>query len=164
MSHHALQPLYRFRWRCVLTSAIEELPVLRDRSKTIGGFENIIHYLRERSDGQWDLDQHLSNQKDRADITAYVFHLLLSTQVSTTECLALQLLLLPYFPSPTTPRSLSLRRQRQLYQNPHRLLLDPPMANPVLRPAPVTDSRPSANRTSGSFVSRPRHSRRGTKK
>lgn len=50
---------------------IEELPFLRHGSTTIGGFENIVHYLRQRSDGQWDLDRQFSSQKDEADITAY---------------------------------------------------------------------------------------------
>lgn len=38
---------------------------------TIGGFENIVDYLRKRLDGQWDLDRQLSVPTARADITAY---------------------------------------------------------------------------------------------
>ena len=54
----------------------EELPVIRDDPIAIGGFENIVHYLRERSNGRWDLDRRFANQKDRADITAYLtYHL-----------------------------------------------------------------------------------------
>lgn len=54
----------------MLMKMIEELPVLRNGSTTIGGFENIVHYLRKRSDGQWDLNRRFSSQKDKADITA----------------------------------------------------------------------------------------------
>ena len=54
----------------------EELPVLRDDSIAIGGFENIVHHLRERSNGHWDLDRRFTSQKDRADINAYLtYHL-----------------------------------------------------------------------------------------
>ena len=55
----------------MLIKVIGELPVLRDGSTTIGGFENIVEYLREKSDGQWDLNRQFSNPKNRADITAY---------------------------------------------------------------------------------------------
>ena len=55
----------------MLIQVSEELPALRDGSTTIGGFENIVAYLRKRSVGQWDLDRQFSSPKDRADITAY---------------------------------------------------------------------------------------------
>ena len=50
----------------------EELPVLRDGSTSNGGFENIVNHLGKKSNGQWDLDRHFSNQQDKADITAYL--------------------------------------------------------------------------------------------
>lgn len=70
MSHHTLRPVYRFAWRYVLRQLTEELPVLQDGSASIGGFENIVDYLRKRSDGDWDIDRQFSNPKDRADVTA----------------------------------------------------------------------------------------------
>lgn len=54
----------------MLIQVTEELPALRDGPTTTGGFENIVDYLRKKSDGQWDLDRQLTNPKDRADITA----------------------------------------------------------------------------------------------
>ena len=57
---------------------IGELPLLRDDAIAIGGFENIVHHLRKRSNGQWDLDRHFTNQKDRADITAYLTYYFLN--------------------------------------------------------------------------------------
>lgn len=73
----------------MLMKVTEELPILRDGpTTTIGGFENIVHYLRKRSDGQWDLDQQYSSQKDKADITAYFIHLL-KVQTSTADRSAL---------------------------------------------------------------------------
>lgn len=48
---------------------IEELPALRDDGSVIGGFENIVRHLRERSI-DWDLDHTFSGGQDRADITA----------------------------------------------------------------------------------------------
>ena len=61
----------------MLIDDIGELPVLQDGATYIGGYENIIHYLRKKSNGQWDLDRHLSNSKDRADVTAYFLRLLI---------------------------------------------------------------------------------------
>lgn len=58
----------------MLIRATEELPVLRDGSTSIGGFENIVQHLSKKSDGRWDLDQQLPDPEDRADITAYFFH------------------------------------------------------------------------------------------
>lgn len=55
----------------MLIQVTEELPALRDGPTTIGGFENIVDFLRKKSDGQWDLDRQLTNPKDRADITAF---------------------------------------------------------------------------------------------
>lgn len=74
MSHHTLPPPCPLEWN-VLIWVAEELPALRDGSTTLGGFENIVDYLRKRSDGQWDLDRQLSNPKDKADITAYFIYL-----------------------------------------------------------------------------------------
>ena len=37
----------------------------------IGGFQNIIEYLRRRSAGEWDLDSDIADPKHRADTIAY---------------------------------------------------------------------------------------------
>ncbi|CAF9912633.1 MAG: hypothetical protein ALECFALPRED_008230 [Alectoria fallacina] len=70
------QSLPRDHWVLVAISDLtlsptKELPALHDQSIAIGGFENIVDYLRKRSDGQWDLDRQLSAPKGRADITAF---------------------------------------------------------------------------------------------
>ncbi|KAF6234794.1 hypothetical protein HO173_007014 [Letharia columbiana] len=70
------QALPRDQWVLVASSdatlsPTKELPVLQDGSATIGGFENIVDYLRKRSDGDWDIDRQFSNPKDRADVTAF---------------------------------------------------------------------------------------------
>lgn len=59
---------------------LEEFPALHDASTTIGSFQNIIDYLRQKSDGQWNLDAQFDDRKDRADITAFSSHILMSTQ------------------------------------------------------------------------------------
>ena len=46
-----------------------ELPALRDGSVTVGGYQSIVEYLREKSDGKWDLDSTLDTQQ-KADSTA----------------------------------------------------------------------------------------------
>lgn len=58
----------------------EEFPALLDGTTTIGGFQNIVDYLRHRSDGQWDLDAQFHESKDRADITAFSSHIFTSAQ------------------------------------------------------------------------------------
>lgn len=50
---------------------VGELPALRDGSRTVAGFENIVEHLRKISSGQWDLDAHLSPMQ-KADCLAYV--------------------------------------------------------------------------------------------
>ncbi|KAK3177934.1 hypothetical protein OEA41_000066 [Lepraria neglecta] len=52
-----------------------DLPALRDGTTTIGGFQNIIDYLHQKSNGQWHLDGHFTDSKDQADITAFSSHL-----------------------------------------------------------------------------------------
>lgn len=47
----------------------EELPALRDGSTWIGGFRNILDYVRQHSHGQWDLDRELEPQ-EKADCIA----------------------------------------------------------------------------------------------
>ncbi|KAL8946676.1 MAG: hypothetical protein Q9222_006962 [Ikaeria aurantiellina] len=51
-------------------SPTRELPALRDGSIWVGGFQNIVAYLSDKSGGQWNLDQACSSQ-NRADISAY---------------------------------------------------------------------------------------------
>ncbi|KAL6716719.1 hypothetical protein ACLMJK_006287 [Lecanora helva] len=69
------------------SSPTKELPALRDGEVTVGGFENIIDYLRQKSNGKWDLDSHFTNPQDRADITAFISHL--RTQLSPLLSLSL---------------------------------------------------------------------------
>ena len=47
----------------------EELPALRDGATWIGGFRNILDYVRQYSHGQWDLDSELEPQ-EKADCIA----------------------------------------------------------------------------------------------
>ena len=49
---------------------LEDLPALRDGSTWIGGFRNILDYVRQYSHGQWDLDADLEPQ-EQADCIAY---------------------------------------------------------------------------------------------
>lgn len=48
----------------------EELPALRDGSTWIGGYRDIVDYVRQYSDGRWDLDARL-DPRTRADCVAY---------------------------------------------------------------------------------------------
>ncbi|KAK2733657.1 hypothetical protein FQN57_002054 [Myotisia sp. PD_48] len=47
-----------------------ELPALWTGSRWISRFRNIVDFLRQYSDGKWDLDEQLSSQ-ERADCTAF---------------------------------------------------------------------------------------------
>jgi len=51
----------------------EELPALKDEDVFLGGLQNIIDYLRQKSSGKWDLDHEFNSSREKADITAYVF-------------------------------------------------------------------------------------------
>ena len=42
---------------------VEDLPALRDGSTWIGGFRNILDYVRQYSDGEWDLDGDLEGRE-----------------------------------------------------------------------------------------------------
>lgn len=48
---------------------LEELPALRDGATWIGGFRNVLDYIRQYSHGQWDLDGDLGPQ-EKADCIA----------------------------------------------------------------------------------------------
>lgn len=48
----------------------DELPAVKDGSRWVSKFRNIVNYLREYSNGQWDLDAHLSGL-EKADNIAY---------------------------------------------------------------------------------------------
>ncbi|EXJ78535.1 hypothetical protein A1O1_08936 [Capronia coronata CBS 617.96] len=50
-------------------SPLGELPALRDGDSWVAGFDNIVRYLRDVSDGEWNLDRHL-DESQRADCTA----------------------------------------------------------------------------------------------
>ncbi|KAI4269070.1 MAG: hypothetical protein L6R38_007609 [Xanthoria sp. 2 TBL-2021] len=70
MSQAVPQP----KWKLIASSdptlsPTRELPALRDDSIWIGGFQNIVAHLLEKSKGQWDLDRDCTSQ-DRADISA----------------------------------------------------------------------------------------------
>lgn len=49
----------------------DELPALRNGMTCVSRFRNIVHYLRQYSNGAWDLDAGLSGL-DKADCIAYV--------------------------------------------------------------------------------------------
>ncbi|KIW17808.1 hypothetical protein PV08_05003 [Exophiala spinifera] len=51
-------------------SPFRELPALKDEETWVAGFGNIVSYLRDVSDGQWDLDRRLSDTQ-RADCAAF---------------------------------------------------------------------------------------------
>ncbi|KAI9810177.1 MAG: hypothetical protein M1827_006623 [Pycnora praestabilis] len=51
-------------------SPTKDLPALRNGSTWVGGFRNIIDYIRQYSDGQWDLDSELE-QHEKADCSAF---------------------------------------------------------------------------------------------
>lgn len=58
-------------------SPLGELPALRDAETWVAGFSNIIAYLRDVSDGEWDLDKSLdeAQRADRAAFTSFLeFH------------------------------------------------------------------------------------------
>lgn len=48
-----------------------ELPALHNGTTWVSRFRNIVDYLRQSSDGEWDLDRELDDSA-RADNTAYV--------------------------------------------------------------------------------------------
>lgn len=50
---------------------IGELPALQDGSTWVSRFRNIVDYLRQYSNGEWDLDRRL-DETARADSIAYV--------------------------------------------------------------------------------------------
>ncbi|KAL8823364.1 MAG: hypothetical protein Q9191_005921 [Dirinaria sp. TL-2023a] len=52
-------------------SVQQALPALRDGSKWIGGFRNIVKHLSETPDRHWDLDSNNFSATDKADITAF---------------------------------------------------------------------------------------------
>ncbi|KAL9637621.1 MAG: hypothetical protein Q9164_002083 [Protoblastenia rupestris] len=56
-------------------SDAHELPVLLDDTTAIAGFDNIISYLCKKAKKDWDLDNHLKNARDRADVVAFTSHL-----------------------------------------------------------------------------------------
>ncbi|KAJ9640160.1 hypothetical protein H2204_003385 [Knufia peltigerae] len=51
-------------------SPFRELPVLKHEETWVAGFGNIVSYLRDVSEGRWDLDQRLSDTQ-RADCAAF---------------------------------------------------------------------------------------------
>ncbi|KAK7885731.1 hypothetical protein LTR67_010083 [Exophiala xenobiotica] len=58
-------------------SPLGELPALRDAETWVAGFSNITAYLRDVSNGEWDLDRSLdeAQRADRAAFTSFVeFH------------------------------------------------------------------------------------------
>ncbi|KAL8708599.1 MAG: hypothetical protein Q9220_006535 [cf. Caloplaca sp. 1 TL-2023] len=55
-------------------SPTRELPALRDDSIWVGGFQNIVAHLGDKSGGQWDLDR-ACNSQGRADVAACVLYL-----------------------------------------------------------------------------------------
>jgi hypothetical protein len=42
------------------TDRLGDLPALEHGEKWVGGFHNIVEYLKEYSQGAWDLDRYLS--------------------------------------------------------------------------------------------------------
>ncbi|KAL1974399.1 hypothetical protein VTN31DRAFT_4603 [Thermomyces dupontii] len=54
----------------VSVSRTNELPAVKDGSRWVSKFRNIVNYLREYSNGQWDLDAHLSGL-EKADNIAF---------------------------------------------------------------------------------------------
>lgn len=50
---------------------IDELPALKDGSTWVSRFRKIVDYLRQYSDGKWDLDQGL-DEVEKADNIACV--------------------------------------------------------------------------------------------
>ncbi|KAK4693353.1 sorting and assembly machinery component 37, partial [Lecanoromycetidae sp. Uapishka_2] len=62
------------------SSPTKEYPSLVDGTTTIGGFQNIIDYLHQKSNGQWNLNTQFNKPKARADITAFSSHIVQSVQ------------------------------------------------------------------------------------
>jgi sorting and assembly machinery component 37 len=52
-----------------------ELPALQNGSIWVSRFRNIVDYLRQYSDGAWNLDENLG-EVEQADSVAYVSHIL----------------------------------------------------------------------------------------
>ena len=50
---------------------LDELPALKNGSTWVSKFRNIVDYLRQYSNGEWDLDGRW-NEQERADNIAYV--------------------------------------------------------------------------------------------
>jgi sorting and assembly machinery component 37 len=48
---------------------VDELPALRNENVWVSGFRNIVFYLRELSEGKWDLDADLEGL-EKADCIA----------------------------------------------------------------------------------------------
>jgi sorting and assembly machinery component 37 len=59
----------------------DELPALKDGATWVSKFRNIVDYLRQYSNGEWDLDSRLEGL-ERADSIAYV----MSRKNETRQC------------------------------------------------------------------------------
>ncbi|KAI9715271.1 MAG: hypothetical protein M1812_006082 [Candelaria pacifica] len=82
------QAVPRENWKLVASSdptlspasvSTDELPALRDGSTWVGGFGNIVQYLKRYSDGKWDLDAELDPEQ-RADCIAFASHIVANGQ------------------------------------------------------------------------------------
>jgi sorting and assembly machinery component 37 len=70
------QAVPRGEWRLVASgdaslSPTHDLPALKNDNVWVGGFRNIVDYIRQFSRGKWDLDAELEG-RERADCIAYV--------------------------------------------------------------------------------------------
>ena len=57
------------RMSILMVDLLGELPALRDGSTTAIGFQSVVEHLRSISNGQWDLDAHLTPMQ-KADCLA----------------------------------------------------------------------------------------------
>ncbi|KAI9706680.1 MAG: hypothetical protein M1836_003690 [Candelina mexicana] len=159
------QSVPKEKWKLVASSdpalsPTKELPAVRDGSIWVGGFRNIIRYLKQLADGKWDLDAELDPQQG-ADCTAFSSHLAangqplldLSLYVSTENYTSItRSLYTPLLPWPTQYIVPSQHRAAAKARSAHLGLstLNIDSANDVKatdRPGDGSDQIPSSLRT-----------------